>query len=71
MDLIPSAFTDHVAQSNHTIDWEGVKLLLSESHWKIRAIKEAVQIRKMGPLTMNWDGGFHQLPDVYTRLLTI
>ena len=44
---------DHVAQSNHTIDWEGVKLPMSESHWKIRGIKEAVQIRKMGPHTMN------------------
>ena len=47
-----SALTDHVAQSNHTIDLEGVKLPMSESHWKIRGMKDAVQIRKMGPHTM-------------------
>ena len=45
----PSAPTDHMAQSIHTINWEGVKLPMSESHWKIRGIKEAVQIRKTGP----------------------
>ena len=44
----PSALTGHVAQSNHTIDWEGVKIPMSESHWKIRGIKEAMQIRKTG-----------------------
>ena len=67
----PSALTDHVAQSNHTITWEGVNLPMSESHWKIRGIKEAVQIRKTGPLAMNQDGGHHQLPDVYTCLLNV
>ena len=66
----PSALTDHMAESNHTIDWEGVKLPLSESHWKIRGIKEVVHICKMGPLAMNRDGGRHQLPDVYIHLLT-
>ena len=66
----PSALIDHVAQSNHTINWVGAKLHISEYHWKIRGIKEAVQIRKMGPNTMNWDVGCHQLPDVYTGLLT-
>ena len=49
----PSALTDHVALSNHTINWEGVKLPMSESHWKIRGIKEAVQIHKTGPHMMN------------------
>ena len=49
---------------------KGVKLPMSESQRKISGIKEAAQIRKMGPHTMNWDGGHRQLPDVYTRLLT-
>ena len=66
----PSALMDHVVQSNHTIDWEGVKLPMSESHWKIRGVKEAVQICNMGPHTINQNGGHHQLPDVYTGLLT-
>ena len=51
-------------------DWEGVKLPLSESQWKIRGIKEAVQIHRTGPHAMNQDGGHHQLPDDYTSLLT-
>ena len=59
---------DHVAQSNHTIDWEGVKRPMSESHWKIRGIKEAEQIHKIWPHAINQDGGCHQLPDVYTSL---
>ena len=66
----PSALMDHLAQFNHTIDWEGVKRPMAESHWKARGIKEAVQIRKTGPHVMNRDRGCHQLPDVYTRLLT-
>ena len=66
----PLALTDYLTQSNHTIDWEGVKLPMSESLWKIRGINEAVQIRKTGPHAMNWDGGCHQLPDVHTSLLT-
>ena len=66
----PSGLMDNVAQSNHTIDWAGVKLPMSESHWKIKGIKEAMQMCKTGPHTMNRDGGRNQLPDVYTRLLT-
>ena len=49
----------------HRKFWEGVKFPMSESHWNIRGIKEAVQIRKSGPYAMNQDGGRHQLPDVY------
>ena len=35
----PSALTDHVAQHNHTIDWDNVRLPLKESDWMIRGIK--------------------------------
>ena len=59
-----SALMDHVAQSNHTID------PMSESHWKVRGIKEAMQIHKTGSHVTNQDGGLHQLSDVYTCLLT-
>ena len=70
--LIPSGendVTDHVSQSNHTIDWEKVKLPMKEAQWRIRGIKEAVAIRKAGPRTLNRDEGRHHLPDVYSSLL--
>ena len=63
-----SALTDHVCQSNHTIDWEKVKRPIKEAQWRIRGIKEAVAIRKAGPHTLNRDEGTdHHLPDVYSE----
>ena len=66
-----SALMDHVAQSNHTIDWDKAKLPMKEPHWKTRGIKEAVLIRKAGPLVLNRDGGrhVHQIPEIYLSLL--
>ena len=65
----PSALTDHVAQTNHTIDWDKVSFPMKETQWKIRGIKEAIQIKKTGPDSLNGDGGRHQLPDVYSKLM--
>ena len=67
----PSALTDHVAQYNHTIDWDNVRLPFKESDWRIRGIKEAILIRKSEPNSLNRDGGRHQLPDCYNRLLVV
>ena len=64
-----SALTDHAAQTNHTIDWDGVKLPAKDPNWNIRGIKEAIAIKKRGPLAINRDGGRHHLPDVYSSLL--
>ena len=64
-----SALTDHVAQSNHTIDWGQARLPVKEANWTIRGIREAVTIKKAGPRALNRDGGRHQLPDVYSSLL--
>ena len=65
-----SALTDHAAQTNHTINWEGVKLPAKEPDWRTRGIKEAIAIKKRGPNAINRDGGRHQLPDVYSGLLS-
>ena len=47
-EIHQSALTDHVASKNHTINWEGVKLLAKEPDWKKRGVKESIFIRKAG-----------------------
>ena len=41
-----SAITDHVAQENHLIDWEGAKIIDRDSNSFTRKVREAIQIRK-------------------------
>ena len=65
----PSALTDHVAQTNHTIDWDNIKLPMKEADWRIRGIREAILIRKRKDNALNRDGGRHNLSDCYNRLL--
>ena len=43
-ELHPSAITDHVAQSNHTIDWEGVKFPSRDADTTRRGVLEAIAI---------------------------
>ncbi|XP_072024912.1 uncharacterized protein [Amphiura filiformis] len=50
-----SAITDHVAQENHVIDWEGAKLLDRDSNAFSRGVREAIQIRKKGKNSLNRD----------------
>ena len=68
-DYHPSALTDHVAQQNHTIDWDKVTLPMKETDWHVHGIKEAIQIRKSGKDSLNRDGGRHQLSSLYNHLL--
>ena len=63
------ALTDHIASKNHTINWEGVTLPAKEPDWKKRGVKEAIFIRKAGTHAINWDGGHHLLPEVFSKLL--
>jgi len=64
-----SAITDHVAQENHVIDWEGAKILDRDSNTFSRKIREAIQIRKKGAKTINRDEGSVSLDHVYDPLL--
>ena len=64
-----SAVTDHVAVCNHTINWKGVKLSVTDPDWTKRGIRKAICIRKAWPHTINRDEGCHYLPDVYSKLL--
>ncbi|XP_072042917.1 uncharacterized protein [Amphiura filiformis] len=64
-----SAITDHVAQENHVIDWQGAKILEKDSNKHTRWIREALWIRKRGQETLNRDEGVYSLNHIYDPLL--
>jgi hypothetical protein len=65
-----SAITDHLAQENHVIDWEGTKIIDREGHRTTRQVKEAIWIRR-SKNTMNRDEGAYNLSHVYDSLVTL
>lgn len=67
--LNKSAITDHVASTNHTIDWEESKILAREPHRTRRWIRESIHIVKEDGHTMNRDMGNYQLPRIYHSLI--
>ena len=69
-EVHPSAIADHFARNNHTIDWERGKFLSRDSDTTTRGIREAIAIKKTEAHAMNRDGGRHQLPRCYTKLLS-
>ncbi|XP_072022566.1 uncharacterized protein [Amphiura filiformis] len=44
-----SAITDHVAQENHVINWEGASIIDKDTNKQTRWIREALWIRKRAP----------------------
>ena len=52
-----SAISDHVAFTNHIIDWEGTKILHHEDERCPRWIREFIWIRHRGAKAMNSEGG--------------
>ena len=66
-----SAITDHIAQENHIIDWEGAKVLDKDSNSFTRKIREAIQIRRRGANSLNRDDGVYLLDHVYDPLLKL
>ena len=64
-----SAITDHIAQENHVIDWEGATILDRDSNSTTRKIREAIHIRKRGAKSINRDDGSMFLDHVYDPLL--
>ena len=59
-----SALSEHATTENHTIDWEGVKIIDKEPDKRTWQIKEAVWIRKT-KTPMNRDEGNYEPPHVY------
>ena len=44
-----NSIAQHVAKSSHEIEWENMKFLDSEPHWRKRKIKEALFIDCLNP----------------------
>ena len=42
MKIYQCVLTDNIRQTNHTIDWEGVRLPVKEPNYKKRGIREAI-----------------------------
>ena len=63
-----SAITNHAVRNNHVIDWDAAKVIDKEDNRERRVIKEAIWIKKSGPV-MNRDDGAYQLSSIYTQLL--
>ena len=64
-----SAITDHVAATNHTINWEEAKVIDREPDKCTRWLKEAIWIRKKGKQTLNKDEGAYKLHNIYDQLI--
>ena len=64
-ELNKSAITEHIAQENHDIDWDGAKILDRDSDQFTRKIREAIWIRRRGSKTMNRDVGSITLDHVW------
>ena len=65
-----NGIAQHVAKSSHEIDWENMKFLDSEPHWRKRKIKEALFIDCLNPqkhisnAVMNLEKGL-DIPDCW------
>ncbi|KAK7896223.1 hypothetical protein WMY93_021548 [Mugilogobius chulae] len=66
-DNLKSAISDHCKQDNHRMDWDA-RIINQETKYK-RWIKEAIEIRKRGPRTLNRDEGAFQLSCTWSSLL--
>ena len=54
---LKSAISDHCKRENHLMNWDAARVIQTESNRYHRWIKEAVEIRKRAPNTMNRDEG--------------
>ena len=57
---IKSDLTDHVALTNHTIDWDNSKSVVREDNGLKRWIREAIHIQMEGQQTTNRDSTNYQ-----------
>ena len=64
-----SAITDHVAATNHSINWEEAKVIDREAGKCTRWLKEAIWIHKRGQQTLNKDEGAYKLHNIFDQLI--
>ena len=65
-----SAITDHVVETNHSIEWDSAKVIDRESDKTTRWLKEAIWIRRRGDNVMNRDEGAYKLNTIFDQLIT-
>ena len=66
---LKSAISDHCKRENHLMDWEEAKIVHRESNKFQRWIREAVEIRKRAPRTVNRDEGAYLLSHTWDAVL--
>ena len=66
---LKSAISDHCKRENHLMDWDRAKIVHRESNRYHRWIREAVEIRRRAPETMNRDEGQYQLSHTWDTVL--
>ena len=64
-----SAITEHVATSNHIINWDEAKIIDQEADKTTCWLKEAIWIRSRGKDTMNKDEGAYKLDRIYDQII--
>ena len=66
---LKSAISDHCQRENHRMNWDAAKVIGTESNKFHRWIREAVEIRKRAPKTVNRDEGAYQLSHTWDAVL--
>lgn len=66
---LKSAISDHCKRENHLMDWDKAKVIHRESNRFQRWIREAIEIRKRAPKTVNRDEGAYQLAHAWDAVL--
>ena len=61
--------SNHMGQTKHTIDWEGVRLPAKELNQKKRCVREAIASQKAGTDMIIQDSRGDLLLKIYTKLL--
>ena len=69
-ELQKSAITDHVVDTNHSIEWDNAKIIDRESDKTTRWLKEAIWIKRRGNKTINRDEGAYKLNSIFDQLIT-
>ncbi|XP_060794656.1 uncharacterized protein LOC132897207 isoform X1 [Neoarius graeffei] len=64
-----SAITDHCKRENHIMDWGNARVIRTEDNKHQRWIREAMEIRKRSPRTINRDEGAYMLSHTWSAIL--
>ena len=66
---LKSAISDHCKRETHIMDWDNARVIRAESNKFHRWIREAIEIRKRAPTSMNRDDGAYTLSHTWDAVL--